>query len=88
MKKYSLYFLFFALSCNKSEIPGELVLGNEVFDTGEVIEIINTFIRTGKTACFEVVEVNPTLDTDNRMAIAAFEVLNAVTSVIEEVHLG
>tara|TARA_A200000113_G_C8872331_1_gene357158 strand:- start:3555 stop:4517 length:963 start_codon:yes stop_codon:yes gene_type:complete len=58
------------------------------FDTGEVIEIINTFIRTGKTACFEVVEVNPTLDTDNRMAIAAFEVLNAVTSVIEEVHLG
>ena len=37
MKKYSLYFLFFALSCNKSEIPGELVLGNEVFDTGEVI---------------------------------------------------
>ena len=37
MKKYSLYFLFFALSCNKSEIPGELILGNEVFDTGEVI---------------------------------------------------
>ena len=37
MKKYSLYLLFFALNCNKSEIPGELVLGDEVFDTGEVI---------------------------------------------------
>ena len=37
MKKYSLYLLFIALSCNKSEIPGELVLGDEVFDTGLVI---------------------------------------------------
>ena len=37
MKKCSLYLLLFALSCNKSEIPGELVLGDEVFDTGLVI---------------------------------------------------
>ena len=37
MKKYSLYLLFIALSCNKSEIPGELVLGDEVFDTGLAI---------------------------------------------------
>ena len=57
------------------------------FDIDEVVEIINRFIRTGKTACFEVVEVNPTLDTENRMANAAFEVLKAVTPVIEEVHL-
>jgi arginase len=58
------------------------------FDIAEVVEIINTFIRTGKTACFEVVEVNPTLDTENRMAIAAFEVLKAVTPVIKEVHFS
>ncbi len=38
MKKCSLYLLLIALSCNKSEIPGELVLGNEVFDTGLVID--------------------------------------------------
>ena len=57
------------------------------FDIEEVVEIINTFIRTGKTACFEVVEVNPTLDTENKMAAAAFEVLKSVTPVIEEVHL-
>ena len=57
------------------------------FDIDEVIVIINTFIRTGKTACFEVVEVNPTLDNENRMASAAFEVLKGVTPVIEEVHL-
>ena len=36
MKKCSLYLLFIALSCNKTEIPGELVLGDEVFDTGLV----------------------------------------------------
>jgi arginase len=58
------------------------------FDIEEVVEIINTFIRTGKTSCFEVVEVNSTLDTENRMAMAAFEVLKAVTPVIEEVHLS
>ena len=57
------------------------------FDIEEVVEIINTFIRTGKTACFEVVEVNPTLDTENKMAAAAFEVLKSVTPVIEEVNL-
>ena len=38
MKKCSLYLLLIALSCNKSEIPGELVLGDEVFDTGLVID--------------------------------------------------
>ena len=37
MKKCSLYLLLIALSCNKNEIPGELVLGDEVFDTGVVI---------------------------------------------------
>ena len=37
MKKCSLYLLLIALSCNKSEMPGELVLGDEVFDTGLVI---------------------------------------------------
>jgi len=56
------------------------------FDIDEVVAIINSFVRTGKTACFEVVEVNPTLDDQNKMAVAAFEVLKKVTPVIEEVH--
>jgi hypothetical protein len=33
-----------------------------------------------------VVEVNPTLDDKNKMAVAAFEVLKKVTPVIEKVH--
>ena len=56
------------------------------FDIDEVVAIISSFVRTGKTACFEVVEVNPTLDDQNKMAVAAFEVLKKVTPVIEEVH--
>ena len=56
------------------------------FDIDEVVAIINSFVRTGKTACFEVVEVNPTLDDQNKMAVAAFEVLKKVTPVIEKVH--
>lgn len=56
------------------------------FDIDEVVAIINSFVRTGKTACFEVVEVNPTLDDKNKMAVAAFEVLKKVTPVIEKVH--
>ncbi len=53
------------------------------FDIDEAIKIIQAFINTGKTACFEVVEVNPTLDNKgNKMAEAAFEVLKATTGTI------
>ncbi|WP_233194448.1 arginase [Aquimarina sp. I32.4] len=55
------------------------------FDIDEAIRIIQTFIKTEKTVCFEVVEVNPTLDNKgNRMAEAAFEVLKATTATISQ----
>ena len=55
------------------------------FDIDEAICIIQAFVKTKKTVCFEVVEVNPTLDNKgNRMAEAAFEVLKATTSTIVE----
>ena len=56
------------------------------FDVNEVVVIIDAFVKTGKTACFEVVEVNPTLDDQNKMAEAAFEVLKKVTPTIEQMH--
>jgi arginase len=53
------------------------------FDQNEIIEIITAFVNTNKVACFEVVEVNPTLDTKgNKMAETAFEVLKQTTSAI------
>jgi arginase len=45
-----------------------------------VIDIIREFLNTGKVCCFEVVEVNPTLDEKkNAMAEAAFDVIEALT---------
>ena len=53
------------------------------FDKQEVITIIKAFITTKKVACFEVVEINPTLDNKgNFMAETAFDVLKEVTNTI------
>ncbi|MBN4048463.1 arginase [Flavobacteriaceae bacterium AH-315-O20] len=53
------------------------------FDKQEVKNIINAFIATDKVVCFEVVEVNPTLDNKgNVMAETAFEVLKETTNKI------
>jgi arginase len=50
------------------------------FDQYEIIEIMNQIIRSKKVVCFEVVEVNPLLDTKgNKMAETAFQVLEAIT---------
>jgi arginase len=49
----------------------------------EVIAIINQIIKSRKVICFEVVEVNPLLDTKgNKMAETAFEVLEQITSTV------
>lgn len=54
------------------------------FDQQEVTNIIKFFISTGKVACFEVVEVNPTLDNKgNVMAETAFEVLKEATEAFK-----
>jgi arginase len=53
------------------------------FDQYEIIDIINQIIRSKKVVCFEVVEVNPLLDTKgNKMAETAFQVLEAITATL------
>ncbi|WP_196890582.1 arginase [Aureivirga marina] len=54
------------------------------FDQFEIKDIIAAFVETNKVACFEVVEVNPTLDTENKMAHAAFDVLHDITEKVKE----
>ena len=55
------------------------------FDQYEVINIINTLIKSGKVVCVEFVEINPLLDfKGNKMAETAFEVLEEITKVIQE----
>jgi arginase len=55
--------------------------GTPVADlTSNIIEIINQIIKSRKVVCFEVVEVNPLLDTKgNKMAETAFQVLEQIT---------
>jgi arginase len=52
-------------------------------DLINMIAIINQIIKSRKVICFEVVEVNPLLDTKgNKMAETAFEVLEQITSTV------
>ncbi len=49
------------------------------FDQYEVIEIIQSIMKSEKVVCFEVVEINPLLDNKgNKMAETAFEVVNTI----------
>jgi len=55
------------------------------FDQYEVERIITKFVETDKVVCFEVVEVNPTLDNKgNVMAETAFDVLEVTTNAVLE----
>jgi arginase len=49
--------------------------------TVEEAKIINeTLVRDPKVCAWEIVEVNPTLDSENKMAEVAFEILEATTN--------
>ncbi len=53
------------------------------FDQYEVIAIINRILATRKVICVEFAEINPLVDTrGNKMAEAAFEVLEQITSTL------
>lgn len=45
----------------------------------EAIQLNAQLIKDKRVCCWEIVEVNPTLDTENTMAEAAFEVLEVTT---------
>ncbi|WP_456463331.1 arginase [Lutibacter sp.] len=54
------------------------------FDEFEIIKIIRAFVKTKKVSCFEVVEINPTLDNKgNKMAETAFKVLKETTETLK-----
>ncbi len=60
--------------------PGTGTPVSKGFDLNEVIEIIQFLLSSKKVVCLEITEVNPLLDTKgNRMAEAAFEILDTVT---------
>jgi len=54
------------------------------FSEAEVTELLTELAKSPKLCCFEVTEINPTLDEKtNTMADTAFRVLDKVTDVIE-----
>ena len=46
----------------------------------DAIELNKALVSDPKVCSWEMVEVNPTLDTENKMANAAFDVLEGVTN--------
>ena len=45
----------------------------------QALELNIELIKDKRVCCWEIVEVNPTLDNQNRMANSAFEILEATT---------
>jgi len=53
----------------------------------EAEKIILNLLESEKTVCFEMVEINPLLDTENKMAKVAFSILENVSKHIEKYSL-
>jgi len=51
--------------------------------TYEANELIKTLVASEKVKCFEISEVNPTLDINNKMATVAFNILKTVCRVVD-----
>ncbi|RKQ49699.1 arginase [Roseivirga pacifica] len=50
----------------------------------QAFELNRTLIKDKRVCCWEIVEVNPTLDTENKMAEHAFDILEATTESLIE----
>lgn len=50
----------------------------------QAFELNRELIKDKRVCCWEIVEVNPTLDTENKMAENAFEILEATTDSLIE----
>ena len=48
----------------------------------EVEDLISKFMHNRKVCCFEITEVNPTLDKENLMAEIAFNILQRSVNVL------
>jgi len=53
-------------------------------DVAQAIELCQTLLDNDRVVCFEMVEINPTLDSENTMAKNAFDILEAATEAIQQ----
>ena len=82
-------YISFDVDCLDSSISegtGTPVPGGLMED--ECADLISQLLVSEKLCCFELVEVNPTLDNKrNTMAETAFRILDKATDVIKNKHL-
>lgn len=56
--------------------------------TAEEAKTINReLIKSPKVCCWEIVEINPTLDTENKMAEVGFEIMESTAKALEDARL-
>lgn len=53
-------------------------------DVPEAVALCRALLDNDRVVCFEMVEINPTLDSENTMARNAFHILEAATDAIEQ----
>ena len=53
-------------------------------DVPEAMDLCRALLENDRVVCFEMVEINPTLDSENTMAKNAFDILEVATEAIEQ----
>ncbi|GGG47238.1 arginase [Hymenobacter glacieicola] len=56
----------------------------EGLNVEEAISLCRALLDNDRVVCFEMVEINPTLDSENTMATNAFDILEAATDAIQK----
>lgn len=58
------------------------------FTVEEALQLTTMLVKDHRVCCWEMVEVNPTLDNQNRMAENAFDILEAVTDSLTNARIS
>ena len=80
-----LIYISFDVDCIDSRVSmgtGTPVPNGLTVDEARILT--SSLCKDERVCCFEIAEVNPTLDTENRMAESAFEVIESASKVILE----
>ena len=78
-------FFTYASRSSGGSFPGAFCTGTPVSNglkEREVEDLISKFMQNRKVCCFEIAEVNPTLDKENLMAEIAFNILQRSVNIL------
>lgn len=78
-----IYISFDVDSLDASISKGTGIPVNNGLKERELQDLISKFMQNRKICCFEITEVNPTLDKENLMAEIAFKILQRCANILE-----